>query len=225
MEKFSYYLLGKRFTLKSDSEALKFIIEDKKHKDIGKRTMSRAGGWLLRLEHFMYTFEHVAGTDNIADPASRICVKKDDPEYCYGKEPQELFSVTANPEDIKNQYFAIKNVHIEEELRKDEQTVIKWLNVTEKWPIDISRYQAFQKVMYVQGSFLIKEEKLVLPAALHKNVLVIAYIGHPRSSTMKHVWQSLWWLELDTDVEYFVRSCPQCQLITRLSKPYPIANN
>lgn len=42
MERFVYYLLGKKFTLRSDSKALKFMIENKNHKDIGKRIMSRA---------------------------------------------------------------------------------------------------------------------------------------------------------------------------------------
>lgn len=228
MERFSYYLLGKRFTLRSDSKALKFMIENNNRKDIGKRIMSRAEGWFLRLEHFIYNFEHVAGEDNIADAASRICQAKDDPEFNCGKEPQELCVVAANPVEIPNQYFALKKYHIKEELSKDceLQQVIECLNRTDKWPVEIARYQAFQKQLYVQDDYLMKEEKLVLPKELHENVLIIAHRGHPGSTVMKHILrQSLWWLGMDTEVEKFVRSCKECQFVTKQSKPLPISNN
>lgn len=91
MERFAYYLLGKKFTLRSDSKALKFMIENNNRKDIGKRIMSRAEGWFLRLEHFFYDFEHVAGKENIADAASRICQRKNDPEFNSGKESLKNF--------------------------------------------------------------------------------------------------------------------------------------
>lgn len=155
------------------------MIENKNHKDIGKRVMSRAEGWFLRLEHFHYVFEHVAGEDNIADAASRICQKKNDPEFSSGREPQELCSITAKPEDIHRQCFALKSVHVKEELLIDLelQEVIKWHHKSRKWPNDISKYQAFQEQMYMQQGYLMKEEKLVLPRALHTNVLNIAHRG------------------------------------------------
>lgn len=55
------HMLGRHFTLKSDSEALKFMIQRKHFKDCGKRIMSRAEGWFLQLEHFNFDFVYVPG--------------------------------------------------------------------------------------------------------------------------------------------------------------------
>lgn len=213
MERFSYYLLGRNFILRSDSKALKFMIENKDRKDVGKNIMSRAEGWFLRLEHFSYKFEHVAGQENIADAASRISQKKNDAQFGSEKEPHELCSVTCHPNDIQ-QFFALTRLDIKQELQKDVelQAVIGFLNKVEKWPNEILKYQAFQDALYLKDDFLMKDEKLVLPRALHGRALQLAHRSHPGSSVMKHfLRQGLWWLGIDRDVEFFVRSCVDCQ--------------
>lgn len=225
MERFAYYLLGRRFILRSDSEALMFMKKNKGCKDVGKRIMSRAEGWLLRTDHFCYDFEHVAGCDNIADAASRIGIERDDPQYGADAETHELCSVTANPGLISDQLLALTNRQVREELLKDMelQTVITWLNKGEKWPVEIGRYQPFQNKLYLQGDILMKEEKMVLPTALRKRALRLAHRSHPGMSTMKNILrQGLWWPGMDRDVEEFVKSCPECQLVTSYSHPPPI---
>lgn len=100
MEKFAYYLLGRRFTLKSDSEALKFMINRENIKDCGKRIMSRAEGWFLRLELFDFHFEHVRGENNIADSPSRLVKPQEAQDFGSKLEPQELCLVTGSPQNI-----------------------------------------------------------------------------------------------------------------------------
>lgn len=109
-------------------------------------------------------------------------------------------------------------------LKDDElQEVIRWLGRKEKWPAHILKYQAFQGDLYMQGELLMKREKMVLPAALRNRALSLAHRSHPGMSTMKNfLRQGLWWLGLDRDTEEFVRSCPECQLITVTSNPVPI---
>lgn len=156
MEKFVYYLLGRRFTLRSDNEALMFMKMGKNRKDVGKRILSRADGWLLRIDHFYYDFEHVAGKDNIADAASRMGAKRDDPQFGLRKEPHELCAVTASPDVINEQLLALTNEDVKKELLEDEelQAVIEWLEKKEKWPAHIARFQPFQNEMYMQGEML-----------------------------------------------------------------------
>lgn len=225
MERFVYYLLGRRFTLRSDSEALMFMKKSKECKDIGKRIMSRAEGWLLRTDHFWYDFEHVSGTDNIADAASRIGIKRRDAQYGEGKESYELCSVTANPSAITDHLLALTNAQVREESMKDLelQSVTSWLGRNEKWPIEIAHFQAFQRNLYVNDGVLMKDEKLVLPLALRPRALHLAHRSHPGMSTMKNfLRQGLWWPGMDRAVEDFVRSCPECQLVTAQCKPAPI---
>lgn len=107
MERFSYYLLGRKFTLRSDSEALMFMVKAKQRKDVGKRIMSRAEGWFLRMDHFNYVFEHVSGKDNIADAASRIGGRRNDMQFGVEKEPHELCLVDASINNINEQLLAL----------------------------------------------------------------------------------------------------------------------
>lgn len=225
MEKFVYYLLGREFVLRSDSEALMFMIEGKQRKDIGKRIMSRAEGWFLRMDHFNYRFEHVAGKNNIADAASRIFGKRNDSQFGYDKEPHELCFVGASADEISEQLLAITTSHVKEELQRDDELkmVVDWLTKDGKWPAQIVKYQAFQRDMYVENDVLMKQEKLVLPSSLRKRALRLAHRSHPGMSTMKHfLRQGLWWPSMDREVEKYVRSCPECQLVTMSSTPLPI---
>ncbi|XP_058125134.1 uncharacterized protein K02A2.6-like [Anopheles ziemanni] len=225
MERFAYYLLGRKFTLRSDSEALMFMMKTGQRKDVGKRIMSRAEGWFLRMEHFNYDFEHVAGKDNIADAASRMGEKRDDGQFGIEKEPHELCLVEADVNNINEQLLALTTVQVQDETLQDEelQTVMHWLDKNDKWPQSITKYQPFQNELYIQGRMLLKQEKIVLPKALCNRALMIAHRGHPGMSTMKNfLRQGLWWPGMDRDVESFVKSCPECQLVTKTSTPLPI---
>lgn len=225
MEKFAYYLLGRRFILRSDSEALMFMKMGKNRKDVGKRILTRADGWLLRIDHFYYDFEHVAGKDNLADAASRIGAKRDDPQFGLRKEPHELCAVTASPDVINEQLLALTNAEVKKELLEDEelQTVIEWLEKKEKWPAHIVRFQPFQNELYLLGDLLMKQEKMVLPVTLRSRAVRLAHRSHPGMSTMKNfLRQGLWWPGMDREVEEYVKSCPECQLVTVSSNPLPI---
>ena len=223
MERFSYYLLGRRFILRSDSEALLFMTK-RDQKDIGKRILSRAEGWLLRMDHFQYEFQHVMGKDNIADAASRIGAKREDQQFGAEQEKHELCAVTASLGEINGQLLALTNAQVKEEFSKDLelQDVAQWLEKPEKWPTHIAKYQPFQQDLYIQDGLLMKREKMVLPFKLRSRALSLAHRSHPGMSTMKHfLRQGLWWLGMDREVEEFVASCPECQLVVRTSKPLP----
>ncbi|XP_062558895.1 uncharacterized protein K02A2.6-like isoform X2 [Armigeres subalbatus] len=202
-----------------------FMTKNGNRKDVGKRILSRAEGWMLRMDHFTYDFEHVSGKDNIADAASRIGAKREMPQFGIEEEPHELFSVTASPSIINNQLLALTNADVKRALIEDNelQTVIEWLDKNEKWPTQISKYQAFQGDLYLKGEMLMKREKMVLPSTLRDRALRLAHRSHPGMSTMKNfLRQGLWWPGIDRDTEEFVRSCPECQLVTVSSHPVPI---
>ncbi|XP_038106632.1 uncharacterized protein K02A2.6-like [Culex quinquefasciatus] len=224
MERFAYYLLGRWFTLRCDSEALMFMTKVK-GKDVGKRILSRAEGWLLRMDHFHFEFEHVSGTNNIADAASRICARRDEPQFGLNREPHELCLVTADPGAINEHLLAMTSSEVKEELLKDSEllTLIDWLEKDEKWPAEIIKYQAFHRDLFMQNGLLMKQEKIVLPIVLRSRAIRVAHLGHPGMSTMNNfLRQGLWWLGMDREIEDFVRSCPECQLVTKTNNTLPI---
>lgn len=225
VEKFSYYLLGKDFTLVTDHEALKFIFGKEARAKPG-RVMSRAEGWALRLAPYSFKVAFIAGERNIADPASRLVRKGGQEEFDKDPSPHELFAVDLE-EDSQRKWLALTWDQIFEAMLEDKEIelIAKALkNQSRLWPEEISKYKAFQDQMVLRDDGLIlKQEKLVLPKALRQGALVAAHTGHAGMSKMKNLLRRhVWWLGIDREVENFVRKCVACQLTAGLPRPEPI---
>lgn len=234
MERFSYYLLGRRFKLKSDSKALMFMTQYKKLKaDNGKRILTRAEGWFLRLEHYNFEFEFVEGKSNIADAPSRIaCVKKElefgagqeDFEVCLVR-PQEVYElclVRPEPEENCAKYLGVKAGLIKSKTRADEeiQKVIGWLRGENKDAMEgLERYFAVKKALYLNpDGILMKEGKVVLPSSLREQVLKHAHKGHQDAPGMKFsIRQAAFWFGMNKDVINKILSCEVCSKTTAVN--------
>lgn len=93
VEHFSYFLLGRRFTLRTDAKEATFIFN--RSRESSKRALTRADGWALRLSLYNYTIEYVKGSDNIADPSSRLYEGRDEP-FDEASSPLEVAHIEAN---------------------------------------------------------------------------------------------------------------------------------
>lgn len=93
VEHFSYFLLGRPFTLRTDASGIAFIFN--RTREDTKRALTRADGWALRLSPYSYTVEYIKGQDNIADPSSRLYQGHDE---AFNEEfsPWEVASLEAN---------------------------------------------------------------------------------------------------------------------------------
>jgi hypothetical protein len=63
---FRHYLLGKRFTLRTDHKSLIYL----KTCDTPSSRLLR---WALKLQEFVFDVEYIKGDSNAADGLSRIC--------------------------------------------------------------------------------------------------------------------------------------------------------
>ena len=77
VEHFSYFLLGRHFTLRTDAQGVTFILN--RSREEFKRALTRADGWALRLSPYNYNVEYIRGLENIADPSSRLYEGDDAP--------------------------------------------------------------------------------------------------------------------------------------------------
>ena len=226
VEKFYYYLLGKPFTLVTDHEALKFIFGEEARIKPG-RIMSRAEGWALRLAPYMFTVKTIEGKMNIADPASRMLLRSEEPAFDQNPGPHELFSVTADINEIQNNWPSLTwNKICKANEDDDEIRLVKqWMKKTDKrWPEEIIRWQAFKDQLFERvDGIVMKLDKMVLPKALRNEALKIVHKGHAGMSKMKNLLRRyVWWLGMDRDVESFVKKCFPCQAVSRLPPPEPI---
>lgn len=100
---------------------------------------------------------------------------------------------------------------------KKIQKVLEWLPREEvtKWPVNLRRYHLCRSELYEKDGALMKTEKLVLPGKLRQQALRLAHVGHPGMSTVKNLLrQGVWWPVMNKDIEDYVRSCAECQLVT-----------
>lgn len=73
MERFQYYLLGKKFNILTDCIVLELLFSKR------SRPCARIERWVLRLQTFYYNIIHVSGEENIADPLSRLAIQEPKP--------------------------------------------------------------------------------------------------------------------------------------------------
>ncbi|XP_037047663.1 uncharacterized protein LOC119082294 [Bradysia coprophila] len=86
VKRFAHYLIGRRFSLKTDHKPLLSIFGAKK--GISPLAAGRLQRWALYLANFTFDIEHIKGKDNaIADFLSRFPIddpdEEDDPDVCF----------------------------------------------------------------------------------------------------------------------------------------------
>lgn len=90
-EQFWFYLLGRKFTLRTDAEGISLIL--KKERTSANRILSRAVGWALQMTRFNFDVEFIAGQDNIADSPSRLIEGEGSAEFEEEPAPGEIMLI------------------------------------------------------------------------------------------------------------------------------------
>ncbi|XP_065086709.1 uncharacterized protein LOC135708531 [Ochlerotatus camptorhynchus] len=123
VERFAYYLSSRSFIIRTDAEANQFIFGGK-HR-IGKRAVSRAEAWALRLQPFDFTIERVPGEHNVADVLSRLIKMSQDAEpFEDSSEDHVLFTL-----DTGNMDISLGEIEVTAELDEELSHLRKALNL------------------------------------------------------------------------------------------------
>lgn len=213
VEKFYLYLFGLRFTIFTDHKTLEFIYGNK-HVE-GKRALSRAEGWALRLQPFDFEVKHIAGLMNISDPLSRLCSQIDAP--FDDNADHYLFAVGEGP-------TAISLEEIRDETKRDEILIaVKLALESGNWHPDLFRFQAFSKELGISNGIIIRNERIVLPKKLRSRALDIAHRGHPGIVAMRrNLREKVWWPCMDRDVIEKIEECAGCAAVRSQMPPEPM---
>lgn len=222
-EHFWYYLVGRKFTVRTDAEGISFIL--KRDHTQTKRIMRRSDAWALRMEGFDYAVEYVRGVDNIADSSSRLIDGIGEENFEDGQTPGEIMSFTLDsPGDI---IFTKGRVTIEEvkwHADRDPvmRAVVEALDSNE-WPRSLGKYKSVRHELRVKDGLLTRMGELVVPSELRPKVLSTAHTGHPGVTAMKSILRGcVWWPGSLTHAENWVLSCKACGLMARRSPPMPM---
>ncbi|XP_062702035.1 uncharacterized protein K02A2.6-like isoform X1 [Aedes albopictus] len=210
VERLSVYLLGRKFELETDHKPLEAIFAPT------SRPCARIERWVLRLQSFTFEVKYRKGSNNIADPLSRMVVEDDAEEF----EKDNKFLILAITESA-----AVDVGEIEDAARMDGQLqlVVEALQTGVWNRKEIKDFEPFRDELGLVEDLLVRGNKLVVPEQLRKRMLELAHEGHPGESLMKRrLRDRVWWPKMDGEVTSCVKTCDGCRLVGLPSKPVPM---
>jgi transposase InsO family protein len=220
-ERFYYYLLGRKFTIRTDARGLAFIFD--REKTTCKRALNRAEGWALRLDTYDFVMEWVKGKVNIADPPSRLVTN---PQRHPGmmRVPVELYSLENGVAITEGEWPALTVEAIKAADLEDAE-ITSLLNAIETgiWPAELRKFEKISEELRVCNGIVTRLGAVVIPEALRCVALRLGHSGHPGQAAMKSIMRGrVWWHCMPTDIEEFVQNCAGCKLVSRPERPVPM---
>ena len=212
-ERFSLYVLGRKFELETDHKPLECIYSTK------SKPCARIERWVLRLQGFDYKVVYRPGKSNIADALSRLNnpVQTDNSGDSY----DFIRTVVEYATPV-----ALTPKEIELETSKDGE-LLKIINCvrTNDWSNCVdTAYLAIKGELSTYGNYLLlRGHRLVIPKSLRLQVLNLAHEGHQGIvKTKNRLRQKVWWPKIDQEAEKLCRSCTSCQVVGGFCPPEPM---
>ena len=212
---FDFYVRGKRFRLMTDHKPLLTVFNPRT-----KQRPSKS----LRLEHLAmkvqdYDFDirYCEGRNNIADSLSRL--PKNEAVFDDIIDEQYIWEIARH--DIPE---AITWSEIEEESKKD-QTIqnVRLALLSGVWKENLKRYEICKDELSVMNGVLLRGTRFVPPETLRQRILIAGHEGHPGIvRTKQRLRQRVWWPNMDKSAEDLVRSCVDCQYVSKEQPPEPM---
>ncbi|KZS19675.1 Uncharacterized protein APZ42_013835 [Daphnia magna] len=204
LKKLRTYIYGRHFIVKTDSSSVKWMMGKKELK--GK--FSR---WVLDLQGFDFTIEHVKGVDNqVGDALSR--------------NPAETIVQTSDSQTGETCCIAVNMPETglasnEIALLQQQDGQFQPIFVSLSSPIPKNMSQRFLirgKVLYKKNSYSGRKFLLVFLSILRRKVLESCHdfpsSGHQGvEKTLFRIKSRFWWPRLGRSVKVFVQSCLFCQ--------------
>lgn len=206
LKKFNKYLYGLKFTICSDHQPLREIFSEKK--GTPAVAAARLQRWAVLLSGYDYTMEYrKASLMAHADMLSRLPLSK----------------TTGIDEFVINSFNQIDdiplvNADVSSNTQNDPILTTVFDYVSNGWPkdnkfpdIELKRWSAKRSMLASEDNCLYYGNRLVIPKKLVPNILEILHKDHKGIVRMKALARgSVWWMNIDSDIEAYVKSCFVC---------------
>nr|XP_006813842.1 PREDICTED: uncharacterized protein K02A2.6-like [Saccoglossus kowalevskii] len=202
-------LYGRKYTLRTDHEALKSILSTvgSGHKPL------RIYRWTDRLLQYNFDVEHMQGSKNfVADMLSRLVRTTDNTE-------------TENDILEINLDGLVTASELQTQSRDDPLLQRVATYVQNGWPKSVPPnlkvFANLRDELTVWNEYSIaRSSRAVIPEALQERVLRMAHDGHPGIVRMKQrCRETVWWPGMDSQIEDYVRNCEPCAISGKSARP------
>ncbi|XP_037504900.1 uncharacterized protein K02A2.6-like [Rhipicephalus sanguineus] len=204
---FHQYLAGRKFVIFTDHKPLLGIF--RREKQIPEVLSPRMLRWSLMLSAYEYQLEYRKTQDH----ANADCLSRLPAPGCH--QDAELPGDVLLLEAVE--YPPVTAGDIAACTAQDIQLsrVTRWIVdgwPEERVPEEYGAYEVRQHELSLHRDCVVWGNRVVVPEALQKRVLVLLHAEHPGVSAMKAIARShVWWSRMDAQIEEFVRHCTACQ--------------
>ena len=208
MEKFHYFLYGRKFILQTDQKPLVSIF--RKHMiDVSPRIQR------ITIQAWQYDFvpQHIPGRINvIADSLSRVTPL----EFQNSNAEKDILAVNFL------QYSSIEERERDEvlqETNKDKELQSLKHYISTGWPAKRSQipmslhpYWNFRDELTVESGILMKNSKVLIPETLKQKYLMQIHQGHQGIEACRsRAREFVFWVNINSDLKELVEKCDICQ--------------
>ena len=208
MEKFHYFLYGRKFILQTDQKPLVSIF--RKHMiDVSPRIQR------ITIRAWQYEFEpqHIPGRNNvIADSLSRVTPL----EFQDSNAEKDILAVNFL------QYSSIEERERDEvlqETNKDKELQSLKHYISTGWPakrsqipVSLHPYWNFRDELTIESGILMKNSKVLIPETLKQKYLIQIHQGHQGIKACRsRAREFVFWVNINNDLKELVEKCDLCQ--------------
>ena len=207
-ERWNTYLWGRKFTLRTDHQALVTLLSAKG----SDRQSLRISRWACRLLKYNYTMQFKKGSENtVADALSRIpmCATENEIDV-----QDEIICHLALGYEC--QYITLDK--LKEEVLNDKAFNILTEYIQNKWPeynnVEdcVKPFYRFKDELCVCDQIIMRNDKVLIPQVLKKLLLELAHENHQGMTRTKQLLRMIyWWPGMDKQVEDLIKACLVCQ--------------
>ncbi|XP_062373903.1 uncharacterized protein K02A2.6-like [Sardina pilchardus] len=221
-ERWHMYLYGRKFTLRTDHQALTTLLATS---GTGHKPL-RLHRWADRLQQYNYGLQFTPGRDNVvADLLSRSIPTQPTPpveDLEHDQTEQDLIQLLHAPLQETVSLRELVDASAADPVLSVVSAYIRHGWPT-KVPDELSPYFRIREQLACWNDTCVARGLCtVVPSALRARVLAMAHEGHLGIVRLKQRCRDLvWWPGIDRDIETLVRDCTACLLSGKTRAPGP----
>ena len=208
LERFHYFIYGKKCTVHTDHKPLEAIFKKKL-----SSCPARLQRFVLRALKYDVTVTYVKGAQvPIADALSRLSPQQVSPKSQLPQLDIHQITSTLLASPIKLEQIR-KEITNDPTLCKLRNVIFQgWPAVREECPQSLHEYWNFREELTIEDGLILKRERLLIPPSLREETLKTIHEGHlGQEKCLLRARSAVFWPGITKDIVNLVICCDACQ--------------